>query len=165
MFPILYHYRKSPDPFDLYHCLQRDGDFSFKPHGLWVTPEDEDNWEWWSRAEQFNIENLDNRFVLQLHQSAEILWIKDANQLDKFAKDYSKTPGIPGFRDLYAIDWHKLAAEYQGVLIIPYIWQRRMDNLWYYSWDCSSGCIWDPTAIESIHLDSTYVSKSRKALE
>lgn len=159
MFPTLYHYTGSSDPIQLFHCVQRTGDFSFKPHGLWVTPDDEYNWEWWSRAEQFNVENLTHRFSIQLKPSAEILWIKNSMQLDQFAKEFSKTPSLPGFHDLYAIDWHKVAEKYQGILIIPYIWERRMDTMWYYSWDCSSGCLWDPEVVESIQLDTHYVPK------
>lgn len=49
------------------------------------------------------------------------------------------------------INWPMVADRYQGIVIAPYLWSRRMDGgLWYYGWDCASGCIWDAAAVASV---------------
>jgi len=53
------------------------------------------------------------------------------------------------------VSWEQVAKDgYQGVEITPYQWELRLDSRvnWYYSWDCASGCAWDPQAIESLQL-------------
>ena len=57
-------------------------------------------------------------------------------------------------RDYGCIDWRLVAEEWQGIVIAPYLWERRFDSdaRWYYSWDCASGCIWDHRAIAAIEL-------------
>ena len=47
------------------------------------------------------------------------------------------------------IDWAEVAKDYQGVLITPYLEERRT-RYWYNTWDCASGCIWDTTCMASI---------------
>lgn len=158
MFPIVYHYRSSSEPFQLIHREQAFGDMAFKPSGLWVTPDDEHNWEYWCRCEEFALEKLAHRFRIKLRDDAKIRFIQNSAQLLAFQEEYSK-PIHNGIGDLYLMNWKKLAAKYQGLLIIPYIWERRLDTMWYYTWDCSSGCIWDPAAIESIEHDETYVPR------
>jgi len=53
------------------------------------------------------------------------------------------------------INWPAVAEKYDGIIIAPYIWQRRLsdnpDHFWYYGWDCASGCIWNTEVIEEIH--------------
>ena len=61
------------------------------------------------------------------------------------------------------IAWEKVAAKYDGLIITPYIWQRRMELNWYYTWDCASGCIWNVRAIKDIRLIETVESKETKA--
>ena len=54
--------------------------------------------------------------------------------------------------DVYDIDWNRVAKKYQGIIITPYIWERRLTTTctWYYGWDVASGCIWDNKAIKEI---------------
>jgi hypothetical protein len=49
--------------------------------------------------------------------------------------------------DCYAINWRAVAAEYDGIEIAPYHWPMRMARMWYYSWDCASGCVWNTEKI------------------
>ena len=50
-----------------------------------------------------------------------------------------------------AIDWDRVAREWQGIIITPFQHSVRRDprTRWYYGWDCASGCIWDAAAIAS----------------
>lgn len=51
-----------------------------------------------------------------------------------------------------AIDWDRVAQEWQGIIITPFQHSVRRDprTRWYYGWDCASGCIWDAAAIASV---------------
>jgi hypothetical protein len=51
-----------------------------------------------------------------------------------------------------SINWAGVAKDYQGVIIAPFVWDRRLHDAysWYYTWDCASGCIWDAAAIERV---------------
>lgn len=48
-----------------------------------------------------------------------------------------------------AIDWPKVASEYQGVMITPFFTEYD-DLFWYGAWGYASGCIWDKAAISGI---------------
>ena len=127
-----------------------------KPMGLWLS--DEDSHHSWSahcvnngRPERLG---LIAQEVL-LAASAQIVHIENAVQLDIFTSRYRAS----GYNSLgldvligRRIDWAKVAKEYQGIAIVPYIKARALDPhaFWYKLWDCASACIWDPKAIELI---------------
>ena len=50
------------------------------------------------------------------------------------------------------IDWAEVASKYDGIIISPYQWSLRLDMemMWYYGWDCASGCIWNISAIKEL---------------
>jgi hypothetical protein len=48
------------------------------------------------------------------------------------------------------IDWNKVSKSYKGIQINYYSNKHRLDMLWYYGWDCESGCIWDISCIKNI---------------
>jgi hypothetical protein len=124
----------------------------FKPRGLWVTDMDcADNWKAWCEAEEFGLDRLAVQHTVRLSETANILKMSSARELDLFSNSYecSLSPRLPNRK---VIDWPRLAEEYDGIIITPYIWERRLDGpcnvRWYYSWDCASGCIWNLNAIE-----------------
>lgn len=48
-------------------------------------------------------------------------------------------------RDLFLvgnIDWTRVAQDYSGVEITPYLYKKRLSSRWYYGWDCAAGCVW-----------------------
>lgn len=156
-FPILYHYSNSGINFRPQHREQDR--FIFKPHGLWVTPDDEYNWEWWCKAESFRLSNLKHRFKIRLKDHANILWLKTVDDIDQFTTSYRVKQNNSKIGGLWnSIDWYCVIEEFDGILIIPYQWERRLktEALWYYSWDCSSGCIWNVDMIESYEPDLKY---------
>ena len=154
MFPIVYHYSSLSEVFPLTYKEQTG---NFKPSGFWVTSDGDDNWEKWCRAEDFGLDKLVHRFRVKIRDDAKIRFIQNSKQLMEFQEEFSK-PIDNNLDDLYLMNWKKVATEYQGILIIPYLWRHRLDTMWYYPWDCSSGCIWNPLAIESINYDETYNS-------
>ena len=141
----LFHYSKS--------IITLDRDFKYspqglgKPKGLWISVGGD--WKTWCEAERFNLSGVKHRHVVTLTKDANLLMITSASELDCFASEYG--------RRLYSdssktddIDWSRVSAQHQGIVISPYIWTRRLEMLWYYGWDCASGCIWDLHAIKDL---------------
>ncbi len=120
-----------------------------KPAGLWYSCEgNEDGWSDWCRAEDFNVERLQPQLLLELDWS-KVLAIRTVEEIDAFHEKYGqiRTPDIPSWQ---VIDWPRVAEEgWGGIEIAPYQWERRLDGAarWYYSWDCASGCVWEPRAV------------------
>ncbi len=82
---------------------------------------------------------------------ARVRFITTAAKFDAFTKRFGSQPfDFP----LVYVDWAKVAKLYDGIIIAPYISARRLAHSvnWYYTWDCASGCIWNPRAIKSIKL-------------
>ncbi len=135
---------------------QRQGDY-FKPHGLWVSEDGcEDNWRTWCLSERFRLDSLALAYDVELDPKAKILVLSSPDDIDAFTQQWAVHP-IPVLKSNMFIDWAGVRAEWQGMVITPYIWERRLssgktDASWYYGWDCASGCIWDPAAIASIKL-------------
>lgn len=121
-----------------------------KPHGFWFSVEGEDDWKSWCEAESFHLESLAYPHEVVLAPAANILRLTNAFDIDLFTEQFSKPCEWSSTRR--DIDWLKVANIYQGIIIAPYIWQRRMSEhtFWYYGWDCASGCVWDIRAVQSV---------------
>ena len=134
----------------------------FKPKGFWVSDDDcEDNWKAWCESETFSLERLALAYDVELARNANVLLLSSAKDIDAFTDEYftEPYPYLRKFRSRMYIDWEKVRSRYLGMIVTPYIWERRLslepgapDAMWYYSWDCASGCIWDPAAIASMTL-------------
>lgn len=87
-----------------------------------------------------------------LSPTANILRLASGEDLDAFTEEYGFDPYSMRGGFIHDIRWPDIAAKYQGIIIAPYIWSRRMTNhtFWYYGWDCASGCIWEANAIEKL---------------
>jgi hypothetical protein len=128
-----------------------------KPKGLWVSVEgDEDGWRDWCLGEQFGLERLAVAQHVRLADDAQILYVDSAAGIDDLGRRYgTESEYWTGPRPYYdRIDWAQVAECYQGIIIAPYIWSRRLDGgaFWYYGWDCASGCIWDASAIARVDV-------------
>lgn len=127
-----------------------------KPTGLWVSVEGEDDWLSWCRAESFGLEQLKRVHEVILSPDANILRIGTKKGIDAFTEEFGKVMDYPIESRLKqkAIQWRDVADRYQGIIIAPYVWERRLHvgTDWYYAWDCASGCIWEPKAIADIRL-------------
>lgn len=134
--------------------LRNDARDLFKPRGLWVSDDDcEDNWHAWCESEGFRLDCLTHAHDVELKNNASIVILTSAHDIDSFSQEFcfkNKTPMWP-----FSLRWPAVTKKWQGIIITPYIWERRMfegNTDWYCGWDCASGCIWDPTAIASISL-------------
>lgn len=135
----------------VHDVAQRDAPH-WKPQGLWFSVgDDEDGWRAWCEREDFRTDYLAARTELLLAPEAKILCLSRPEAIDALTAAF----GAESFmgRYGYSIDWAQIAARYDGVIIAPYCWERRIhpNTLWYYAWDCASGCVWNAAAVLELH--------------
>jgi hypothetical protein len=137
-----------------------------KPEGLWLSVEGFGRtWPDYCKVMRCKPGRL--RYAVRLAPGAKVLRLSSADDLDAFTERYGfpdadtfpgkavvgvddPMAGVFGGFDRSGIDWPKVAAEHQGIIIAPFVWSRRLHLAWYYGWDCASGCIWDAAAVASI---------------
>lgn len=129
-----------------------------KPNGFWITDDTEDCWRQFCTSNNFGLERLTHKHEIDLDES-RVLILREPWEVHTFGRQYRAfhTWGPPEDIERYTdvcVDWMRVAADYDGLIITPYQWSLRMadDFSWYYCWDCSSGCIWNPRAILDIRL-------------
>jgi hypothetical protein len=149
-FPALFHYSAAPLG-ELRPVTQEEqqGYVSVveKPRGLWLSVDDE--WATWCTETGFRLHDLAVRTRIVLKHPDHLLWLKTPAQIRAFQHQYEKKrPGSITY--FIAIDWPRVAADHAGILIAPYQWSLRNDLMWYYGWDCASGCLWDTSIIDRV---------------
>ncbi len=129
---------------------KRKQKIDWKPEGLWYGVDRD--WERWCEAEKMD---WIGRYEYQLQiDESKILVLSSAKELFQFTKEFGVEPPYSygsdpaQFKYLW-IDWPAVAKKWHGIEIAPYIWECRHKLMWYYGWDCASGCIWDVKAIKS----------------
>jgi hypothetical protein len=114
-----------------------------KPCGLWVSVDGEDGWEAWCTSENFGGLHT-YRYRVRLTKGSNVLHIDNELGVRVFREKYGRQSDR-SYCSMY-IAWEDVARDYQGLIIAPYQWPCRMDERWYYGWDCASGCLWDAAA-------------------
>jgi len=130
----------------------KDRDSYFKPNGLWVSDEDDFGWRAWTTGEDWGTDSLVYEHLVELWTDANVLLIRNVEELDKFHNAFKARLGPWEHGPPRWLDWTKVYPRWQGIIITPYLWERRMDYMWYYGWDCASGCIWDLSAIRTFDV-------------
>lgn len=156
----LMHYQAEPIAFDHERIYQQDEDRSTftKPVGFWVSVQGEDDWPSWCRAEEWGTDSLVHAHEVRLSAAANIRVVSSVEEIDQFDDEYAiptERQSLRGVdRAFWGIDWPAVVRRYDGIIIAPYLWERRLGSKcdWYYTWDCASGCIWNLAAIESVAL-------------
>lgn len=142
-------YSASPLAFDpdwKYDQDDRRGPYG-KPRGFWVSDDSDHGWRAWCEAEEWNLEGLSFKSEFMLAPGHNVLILRGVDELKTFDAEYGMPLEVsPTMR---TIDWPRVAAEYDGIIITPYLWEARydFDVFWYAGWDCASGCIWNLSAI------------------
>jgi hypothetical protein len=139
---------------------QRQPDCDDKPAGLWVSIGGEDGWWEFCHENKYALKTLRHEYEVTLTSEARILRLSSAPELDTFSEEWRPEPDWTDpiqrkyHHTLAKIDWSRVARYYQGIIIAPYIWERRLTRhtRWYYGFDFASGCIWDAAVVESIRL-------------
>lgn len=137
-----------------------------KPYGLWITVEGDDGWKKWCVDNGFGEDRLAICHEVILSETCNVLWLDSADGIDEFTRRYGRPDRDR--QSIRQIDWRKVSEQYQGIVIVPYIWSRRLGagTDWYYGWDCASGCIWDANAIRYIKvIESEFVAKECEAID
>lgn len=143
------------------NILPNEQEISHKPKGFWYDCDGE-----WSNWVQFNMPEWmgEHEYDVELDHSKMIV-IRNFQQLKEFNEKYSIKPEESEDLDNdYLIDWRRVAAEYAGIEICPYISKvqqiRETGKVyeWYSTWDVASGCVWNREAIKSIE------KKNKKSL-
>lgn len=139
---------------------RREQRIDLKPNGLWVSDEDEYGWFAWSTEAEFRVDCLEHMSEIILAPDHNVLMIHSVEELDAFTAEYTaKREGDedhPYFGRNNAmgffIDWGRVAERYQGIVITPYLWERRIHPgcTWYNTHDVAGGCIWDPAAVAEV---------------
>ncbi|HEY4355926.1 MAG TPA: hypothetical protein VGN16_09280 [Acidobacteriaceae bacterium] len=148
----------SARPLERVHTVEQappgTGGSFLKPLGLWFSVEgNDDGWKSWCEAEMFRTDKLAFQTEIVFRETARILKIETPESIDDFTQNYQpKQRAIPQLRGGFEMDWHRVAREYDAMVISPYQWERRMGEhtMWYYSWDCASGCVWNADAIKEL---------------
>jgi hypothetical protein len=75
-----------------------------------------------------------------------VLRITNYDELLKFEEAYLVS-NENEYMKKFDINWVKVAENYDGIEIAPYIYKARMGHFWYYGWDVASGCIWNTSKL------------------
>lgn len=124
---------------------------AMKPNGFWVSVDDA--WKEWCEGEEFSLDRLKYVYEVFLSDEAKILYIGTVQELDEFTEKYTDAAFEDGGlgKGIF-IRWEDVAKEYEGIIIAPYLHERRFtrNTMWYYGWDVASGCIWKRDAIHAV---------------
>lgn len=152
----LFHYSSKPICIeDIRSVKQESYHFRIKPVGLWLSVGNA--WEDWCKAEEFFLKGLTHKSKVGIcHDS--VLSISGIDQVHEFFDKYGQSDiGEYLKGGMHFVDWLKVSEDYSGFMIEDYGFYCLMNpdlvgHIWLYGWDCSSGCIWDKSAIKSIDL-------------
>lgn len=119
-----------------------------KPRGLWFCPAGDSGWTNFVRR-NLSTSRISARTEIVVSKTANIAKIASASDLYSFGEFY----GVDVLGGLArGVDWRRVALDYEGILITPYLEECRlaMHSIWYYGWDCASGCVWRKSAVEKL---------------
>jgi hypothetical protein len=129
-----------------------------KPIGLWY--DYNGDWLKWCLSEEIGwIRNY--LYEVEIDKN-KILCISNVEEFERFEKEYFYHPEnnfSPSFLLHHSsINWQAVREKYSGIEIIPYLRVKRLTSMWFYGWDCASGCVWDLSAFK-VRLFAYYDSK------
>jgi len=158
----LIHYASNAVEFDPERIYIDKEDAILKPAGLWVSVQGDYDWRWWCEQTDW-VDNITHAHEVKLKDDANILHLNSPSELMNFGEKYPNTdPEYARYEKLMTmfLDWTRIKQDYQGVIIAPYQWSCRFDLMWYYGWDCASGCIWDLSSVEEFKVITHTQEKS-----
>lgn len=120
-----------------------------KPKGFWYDCNGE--WARWVTASMpYRIGKHNYKVQVDL---SKMIVIRNYRDFVAFENKYKtmvldQVPGFADENDLW-INWPKVAQDYSGIEIAPFI-RKADDRNWYYVWDVASGCIWEKSAFKGV---------------
>lgn len=147
MTDMFYHW--SDKPVQLGACSYGQ-EIGYKPSGLWFDVNGA--WREWCESEEFHLDCLSHCHEIRFTDEANILRMSTAAELMRFTGEFAAPLYAGQGLDMRhcGINWPGVAKIYDGILITPYIWSCRLELMWYYGFDCASGCVWN-TGIAELH--------------
>lgn len=133
-----------------------------KPDGFWLSDDSDFGWKEWCKGSRFRAKAVKHKIRFRC-DTENWLVISSAEDFIRFEKRYLKLD--PRYKkakllEPYALQFHgsidfrAVKKKYGGLLITPYRndFRLRLDcgNIWYYGWDCASGCVWDLASIRRL---------------
>jgi len=136
------------DSVDKIYYESQEAKVSEKPSGLWYSLgkawitflNDPDGVQSWRTKRTAIISH-----VYQIYPNDTTLKIRTAEDFSRFEAEFAT-------KNKEKIYWRRVANQYNGIEIRFMPWAVHRDSVWYWHWDCSSGCIWDNKAISKIRL-------------
>lgn len=130
-----------------YSVEQDNSKLWYKPLGLWYAVGDE--WIDWCDG---NMTEWQHEHIFKLDiDMTDILHLNTDQKVLAFNTEYEVKDEISlRYMSMSRIDWERVAQEYKGIEISPYAHRLRLNIIWYYGWDVSSGCIWDVSCIKNV---------------
>jgi hypothetical protein len=129
---------------------------SSKPSGFWYACNNE-----WLEWLKYEMPQWIGKYIYAVELNEDrVLKITNEREFSEFERNYKPSErddpssAYSAFGSLTYIDWPKVAEEYGGIEICPYMFSKRNSSMWYCPWDVASGCIWNPSAIKSLKLIS-----------
>tara|TARA_Y100000590_G_C15641496_1_gene985124 strand:- start:206 stop:730 length:525 start_codon:yes stop_codon:yes gene_type:complete len=143
----------------------------FKPRGFWYSIGS--SWLDWKLSEEFNNKGIDkkgkeyyinkslsmykvkfyNKKYTTLPDDEKVLLIDTYAKLIKFNKKYLRKKN-----KIEYIDWNNVSSDYAGIefrnfnKIQKQLVDKKIENIWHYTLDVDSGCIWRPSKVIK-HID------------
>lgn len=121
----------------------------WKPNGLWVSVDGTDDWLSHCRRARGRSRPVSypHRYRVRLRRDCRVALLESLEDMETFSEMY------PGWRPYEnAGVWSRVSEEWDGIIVAPFQPWANFANerfYWYTAWDCASGCIWDPRAVES----------------
>jgi hypothetical protein len=124
-----------------------------KPNGLWLSITGIHDWEKYCLKNNQSLDKLKHEFQVRLKPRARILILYNDAVFTDFKNKYAYYPeGIDIHGENYTLNlsvaWERIIADYQGIVVPAVLPKLYNMGLWYDTWCCTSGCIWDLQAIE-----------------
>jgi hypothetical protein len=118
-----------------------------KPDGLWISIGSA--WARWCHGEEFGLDRLLHKSVVDV-DLGRVLLMKNNEDILSFEKQYRCAESW--IADVRYVEWGAVALDYSGVILVNYDRDFIINNagIWSWGWDCSSGVIWDLSAIKEI---------------
>lgn len=122
--------------------------FGLKPNGLWYGINEA--WIDWCRSEMPEWIRQHNHEIKV--DTSKLLVISSIEELNDFIRQYSRKTESSV---IDCMQWNKVKETFMGIEVHNYRhikWNLDYDmkNIWFSSWDVSSGCIWDLKAVKSV---------------
>jgi len=118
------------------------------PNGLWLSITGLHDWEKYAIKNNLNPIDFKHEFLVELKPAARILVLYNIALFEDFKKKYGYF--TEQGRHVFLIHWEEIIKDYQGISF-PHLYLEQCNMLlWQRLLCCTSACIWDLQAVETV---------------